>query len=728
MIDTEYTFESRLRALREKKEAQTIRKIELNGYMDEDDYGSVPPPEDFHFTPEFNDPINQTFYGARHWSSNFRRLMEAHPVYVDPNDALAGRWMFILQRLRPFESATSNKNMEMAPIFDYSHLKPDQLKYDLQPGIGKMHHFAPDYHIGLELGWGGLLEKVRKYHAACTPEQDELYTAEEDVLIGICNWITRTIAEIRRMESLEENPAVRDNLHKMAETNEWILNNPPRSLREACQWIAWFNMANRTYNRTGAGCQLDEMLRPYYEHDQRENGLTDEEARFIIACLLLVDPHYYQIGGPDSQGKDVTSPISYLILEAAHALKVSTNLTIRVHDGMDERLFRRGLEILFEDRKAYPRFSGDKALVAGFMKNGYSAELARQRIAVGCNWMSLPGIEYTLNDLIKVNLAKVFDVAFHEYDAGEQSTTEGLYALFEQHLNRAIRCLKDGIDFHFKHQYKNAPELILNLACHGPIEKGLDASHGGLEYYNIAIDGAGLATVADSFAALEQRVETEKVLTWQQCKEAIRENFASAEGARIRSILASAKKFGYGNSPGDKWALRIVRLFTRLVTESRTPDGYLTIPGLFSWANTVPFGKTVGATPNGRYSGTPISHGANPDPGFRQDGALTAMAKAIASVQPGYGNTAPFQLELNPTIVDTDSAIENVEAVIKTHFDLGGTLVNINIVDAEQIREADNDPMKYPNLIVRVTGFSAYFAALSPQFRKLVVDRIVNDR
>jgi len=434
-MNNNYTFDSRLIALREKKMAQTHKKLELNGYMDEDDYGSVPPPEGFEFIPEFNDKINNTFYGAKLWGKNFRALMESHPVYVDPNDALAGRWMFILQRLRPFDSATSVNNMEMAPEFDYSHLKPVQEKYSLMPGIGKMHHFAPDIHIGLELGWGGLLEKVRHYQARCTPDQEEFYRAEEDVLIGICDWIKRTISVIRDLEVAESDLAKKENLRLMGEANEWILSNPPRNLREATQMIAWFNMASRTFNRAGAGCQLDEMLRPYYEYDKRVNGLTDEEAMFIIACLLLVDPHYYQIGGPDRNGKDVTSSMSYLILEAAHALKSSANLTIRVHDGMDERLFERGLEILFTDKKAYPRFSGDKALVNGFMKNNYSAELARERIAVGCNWMSLPGVEYTLNDLVKVNFAKVFEVAFNEYQETEhQERTEGLFDLFEKYL------------------------------------------------------------------------------------------------------------------------------------------------------------------------------------------------------------------------------------------------------------------------------------------------------
>ena len=691
--------------------------------MDEDDYGCVPPPEDFVFHPECNDKEHGTFYGAELWGRNFRRLMEAHPVYVDANDALAGRWMFILQRMRPFESVTSTNNMEMAPIFDYSWLKPVQNKYALVPGIGKMHHFGGDYQIGLDLGWYGLLDKVERYSRENTDEEaQELYAAEKDVLLGIINWVERTIETIAQMEREESDPAVKKNLREMLEANRQILKGPARNLREACQWISWYNMAERTYCRAGAGCQLDCTLLPYYEKSVAE-GMTDDEATFILACFLLCDPHYYQIGGPAADGSDNTNHLSYLILEAAHQLKSTANITIRVFDNMDEGLFRRGLEILFEDRLAYPRFSGDKALVSGFMKNGYSAELARRRIALGCNWMSLPGLEYTMNDLVKINMAKVFEVAFQEYQGDDLAE---FYDVFRKDLLEAIACIKAGIDFHLKNQYRNAPELLLNLVSHGPIEKGRDASHGGLQYYNIAIDGAGIATVADSFAALELHCCEKKDLSWDQVRNAIAVNFEGPEADAVRRILKNTPMYGYGGTEADGWALRISRFFTERISQERTPEGHLTIPGLFSWANTVPFGKQVGATPNGRRAGEPINHGANPNNGFRKDGAFTAAAKAIAAVQPGYGNTAPFQLELNDTIIDRENAIENVAAVLKGHFDMGGTLVNVNIVDKDQILAANEDPSAYPNLIVRVTGFTAYFSVLSPEFRQLVVDRIIS--
>ena len=137
-------------------------------------------------------------------------------------------------------------------------------------------------------------------------------------------------------------------------------------------------------------------------------------------------------------------------------------------------------------------------------------------------------------------------------------------------------------------------------------------------------------------------------------------------------------------------------------------------------------GATLGATPNGRRAGEPISHGANPNPGFRKDGAATAMSTAIASVQPGYGNTAPMQIELEPSVTTEEEGIELVMALIEDHFAQGGTLINLNVIDAERVRAAHEDPSLYPDLVVRVTGFSAYFASLSPKFRQLVVDRILD--
>jgi len=710
------SFEDRLEHLRRKKEEQTQAKLQKLGYMNEDDYGLVLPPEGFQWRPTANH-ANGSFYGLEGWSHNFCSLMDCHPVYVDPMDALAGRYMYLLNRMR---------KSNWPPEYDYAELRPEQEKYGIISGIGNDAHFAPDYRIGLELGWGGLLEKVRRYARQHGPDKAAFFQAEEAVIVGIQGWIRRTVAAIEEAALHEDDPTLRENLQQMAEVNRWLIDGAPRTLREACQWLAWFNMASRTYNRDGAGGQLDAILWPYYERDLRAGRIDDEETIFLLACLLLNDTRYYQLGGPDPEGRDQTNRLSFLILEAAHRLGSTCNLTIRVHDGLDPELLRRGVELLLEDGKGCPRFSGDKALVEGFMRNGYSAELARQRIAVGCNWMALPGLEYTMNDTVKINVAKVFTVAFDEMMAEDaEPGTPALWRRFEDHLRRAVLCTARGIDHQLDHQHLNEPELLLNLLSHGPIERGLNVTNGGLDLYNMCIDGAGLATVADSFAALQRRIEEEHVLTWSQIAEHLRSDYAGPQGERVRQMMLTGPHYGDGGSLGDHWALEASRLLTRLVKERPTPGGRLMIPGWFSWADTIRLGKQVGATPDGRRAGEPISHGANPRPGFRADGAATAMAQAIAAIQPGYGNTAPIQLELDPGVTRGSDAVNNVCSLIKTHFALGGTLFNINVVNAEKILAAHRDPSKFPDLVVRVTGFTAYFANLSPDFRQLVVDRIV---
>jgi formate C-acetyltransferase len=255
----------------------------------------------------------------------------------------------------------------------------------------------------------------------------------------------------------------------------------------------------------------------------------------------------------------------------------------------------------------------------------------------------------------------------------------------------------------------------------------LDASHGGVEFYNLCVDGAALATAADSFAALEQRVETEGRLTWEELQGHLRDNWGGAQGELARRMMKSIPRFGTGGARADAYAARISQIFSEMVATTLTPKGFKMVPGLFSWANTIPMGKTMGATPNGRLAGDPISHGANPDPGFRKDGAPTALAAAIAAVQPGYGNTAPMQIELDPLIARDEGGVDLVESLIRTHFLLGGTQINLNVMDAQRVLEAHKDPSKFPDLVVRVTGFSAYFASLSPQFRQLVVDRIISN-
>ena len=737
------TFQERIDLLRATKLAQTREKQEIIGSMDHDDLALILPPPDRRkivqaistsgmpitdcllegYEPRPNHPSGG-FFGPKAVGENFRALLEAHPPYIDPVSSLAGGYMV---------NFSSYRKPGWNPDLAVSRLRPDLAeliqRYKLLPGIGAMQHFCQDLRIGLDLGWGGILTKIRAYRKLNAPRAADFYDGLEAIVLGVQDWIQRHAATAREMALEEPNPRLRENLLEIAEINERLVSEPPQTFREACQWILWYQITARMYNGSGSLGRLDVLLRPYYEREVAAGTLSDEEAIFHIACLLLRDTAYIQLGGLDANGNDVTNPVSYLVLEAAHRLKIPANVGVAVGDHVDPGLLRRGVEVLFEDKTGIPKFLGVEQTAQGFARNGYPLALGHERAYSGCHWSAIPGREYTLNDCIKINFAAVFEVAWKEMmsDPQVEPSVALLWERFVHHLRRGIRAIAASLDFHVAHMHEVFPELVLDLLSYGPIEKGLDASNGGVEFYNFGLDGAALATVADSFAALEQRVEREKRLTWEEIAHYIETNWEGVDGERARQMMRNIPRYGHGGSLGDEYAVRVARTFTELVKEAPTPAGYNMIPGLFSWANTIPMGKEVGATPNGRYAGDPISHGSNPDPGFRKDGALTAMAVAIASVQPGYGNAAPMQMEVEPALSKDEGGVENIASLIKTHFDLGGTQINLNIMDASQVLEAHKDPSKYPDLVVRVTGFSAYFASLSPEFRQLVVDRIMRE-
>ena len=161
----------------------------------------------------------------------------------------------------------------------------------------------------------------------------------------------------------------------MAEINERLVHEPPKTFREACQWTLWYQMAGKMYNMGGSLGRIDQFLYPFYKRDKELGILTDEEAIFHLACQFVMDTSYTQLGGPDADGNDTTNELSYLVLEAVHRLKVPVNVGVSVGRNVDPNLLRRGVEIMFEDRTGIPKFLGVDQTSIGFARNGYPIAL-----------------------------------------------------------------------------------------------------------------------------------------------------------------------------------------------------------------------------------------------------------------------------------------------------------------------------------------------------------------
>ena len=709
----------RIQALKDIKLIENKRKLEQKGgSYNSDDHGYIYF-KDFHFEPNFPEG-SDILHGAKCVGENLGRFLKELPVYIHPKSALAGAWAGFFQDMHKTGICPADEPVHLFELHD---------KYGLtQTGIGGMNHMSPDMEIGLRLGFQGLLDKIRYYKHKNQPASADFYDGHEAVMVGIIDYTKNHLKEAQIRSLVSQDQWEKENYDVIATTLENLLQGPPNTFREACQFLAIFQSADRTYFGGGALGQLDELLRLYYEQDIATGIITDDEVIWIIASLFYNDTHYSQIGGQSPDGtKELTSPLSYLILEASHVLGIPSNLAVRVFEGSDDKLLRRALEHIMECGTG-AAFSMAKGIEDGYEKQGHPRELARMRAKVGCNWVALPGVEYPLQDVTRLNMAWPLHYALEEVMEDENPDMDKLWDRFSHHLAIAVQCLKDGYDWHYEVVSRNIPELVLNLFCHGPIERGLNCAQGGVDIINLNIDGIALATVADSFAAIEQRVVKEKKLTWMQMYDAVKNNYVNSES--IRLMLKNIPRYGNPESLALEWATKIRDKFVSLCVETPTSKYQLKIiPGMFSHGDVFVYGEVLPATPNGRFSGDPIAHSNDPDPGFA-NGVMSfspsLKANAVALTQPGWGNSAPLHLDIDTNMIEGAGGIDALVALIHTHNQMGGTLINLNCITSEQILKAHENPEAYPDLVVRVTGYSAFFISLSKEYRQQVVDRYLS--
>jgi formate C-acetyltransferase len=685
----------------------------LGGYWNTDDHGNVP----LDLEPGFErilEPASSMVAGMEAITKTFASWLDHHPVFFHPASAFAGCWI-----------RESGVYSGWRPEHRSVELEERGAHYNLSMGIlYGMNHCGPDLRIGLELGWGGLLKKIRRFRRLNKPEDTSFYNGEERIVEAVQRYISRHVTALRKAAAETNDEALKVHYTTIADIDEYLIEGPPRTLREALQWIVHWQDVDRMYCNGGAGQEIDTLLQAYYDDDVEQGLLTDDdETIWYFSSLFFNDPHYHTIGGQDPvTGKDVSTKLSFLILEGQHRLNIPNNLALRIHENTNDELFTKAVQYLFEDGTGVC-YSLSGGLDTGYMRNGHPATIARMRAKVGCNWTALPGIEYCLQDVTRVCLAQPLLLALDDMMASAERSMERLKSLYEKHVAEAVQIVKEAADWHYQYKWLNTPEIVLNLVAHGPVERGVDMSHGGVDILDFTSDGVALATVANSFAAIEQRVVNEKRITWERLYQVLKDNYKDAEDVRL--MLKSVPQYGAGGTAADRYARYISELYTGLMRSTPTKMGFTVIPGIFSHGDVYGRGKNLGATPNGRFAGAEISHSADPDPGFLPGGgtAPTAKANAVAGVQCGYGNSVPLQVDIDARLAKEMGGIENIKALIRAHNKMGGTLININVVSKEKILEAHADPDKYPDLVVRVTGYSAFFKSLSAEYRQQVVDR-----
>jgi formate C-acetyltransferase len=246
------------------------------------------------------------------------------------------------------------------------------------------------------------------------------------------------------------------------------------------------------------------------------------------------------------------------------------------------------------------------------------------------------------------------------------------------------------------------PTPLLSVLVDGCMERGRDVTHGGALYNCTGMQGVGLADVADSLAAMNALVFENGSLTMPELIEALNDDFARHERTR-QQLRNHAPKFGNEDREADELARRIAALYCEETLKYSNPRGGRYVPGFWSMTTHSGFGSYVSAMPSGRRAGASLAEG---------------MLELDL-----IGNGCTLNQKFSPSALAGDKGSRDLASLIRTYFDLGGMHVQFNVVDRETLVDAKEHPERYPGLLVRVSGYSAYFADLTPEMQDEIIAR-----
>jgi formate C-acetyltransferase len=234
--------------------------------------------------------------------------------------------------------------------------------------------------------------------------------------------------------------------------------------------------------------------------------------------------------------------------------------------------------------------------------------------------------------------------------------------------------------------------------------------YGGARYNSCGMAGVGIGNVADSLFMIKHLCFDTKRCTTRELYDALMANWKGHEGLQ-QFIKSQCPHYGNGIEEVDKWANWAGQVFADAVTSCTGPRGAYAA-GLYPVTTNVMFGYMTGATPDGRSAGVPLADGISPLQQMDTSGP-TAVLNSVSKIeQVNYSNGTLLNMKFSPSCLSGEEGVQKLSDLIKTYFDMGGMEMQINVISASTLRDAQENPGNYKNLVVRVAGFSAYFVEL----------------
>jgi formate C-acetyltransferase len=572
----------------------------------------------------------------------------------------------------------------------------------------------------------------------------------------------RHAALARQLATQEGDPTRRAELERIAAVCEWVPAHAPRDFREALQ-MYWFVHLGVITELNGWDAfnpgHLDRHLAPFYEHDLVAGTLTRAEAAELLQCLWIKfnnqpappkigvtaaesgtynDFVNINIGGVHADGSDAVSEVSYLLLEVVdeiHLLQPGSNIQLSEQNSDD---FLHAACRVIAQGYGYPSVFSAEAVVREMVRVGKPLEEAREGGTSGCVETGCFGKEaYILTGYL--NLPKILELALHDgYDAFTQrqlgpqtgdprtwATFDQLYAAFEQQLHHAVEVKMRGNQFIERMVATLMPAPFLSVIIDDCIAKGTDYNAGGARYNTNYIQGVGIGTITDSLAALQKHVYAEHSLSMDELLGALAADFAGQEATR-QLLLNRTPRYGNDDDVADALMRRVFESYYREVEgRPNTKGGAYHIDMLPTTCH-IYFGAVMGATPDGRQAGKPLSEGISPVQGADRRGP-TAVVKSASKMDHARTGGTLLNQKFLPRVIRSAAGQQRLGQLIRAYFALGGHHIQFNVVDAATLRRAQQKPAEYRDLIVRVAGYSDYFCDLGQELQEEIIARTAHE-
>ena len=580
-------------------------------------------------------------------------------------------------------------------------------------------HTLADYPTLLAIGIAGYRARVRASMGRHRdPETQAFLQAVDLTLKAFSDFIRRLAAEARRAGQ-----------HARADACAAIVDGPPRAFREALQLVWLTHLAFRSEGRHHMALgRVDQYLWPFYQRDLAQGRLTQEEALELLCHLWarldeIGEVQNICIGGLTPDGCDATNELSYLCLEATRRVgSPHTNLSARFHDGTPEAFHRACFEVI-RTGIGFPAIFNDHVLQRGLVEIGIPIEAARDACMVGCIETMLPGRQPAWSDS-RFN-TPVYLLKAMERLAGEPDRSyERLADLFQAEVAKGVARHVANVNAHMaRFPADRYPDPFLSALTRDCIARGRDVNDGGAEvprFHGICM--MGLATIADSLAAVKKLVFEEGRVAYSALLQALRDDYAGAEGLR-QMLLHAAPKYGNDEPYVDRIAAQVVQWTSAECLKHKMPDGGRYVSAMAANVQNISAGREVGATPDGRRAFTPLSDAASPYFGRDRNGP-TAFLASVAT--PDYHRVltgSVINMRFDPDHFQDEAGARRFSSF--THHFVAQRIpeLQFNFSKNETLRAAQLDPENYCDLVVRVSGFSARFVELAPEVQADIMRR-----